>query len=173
MRRLVNAAVVVLIVLTGGSLVLAGLARAREEQARTTCKMNLRQLGLALHNYHDTYRSFPAATVPSDTLPCDKRLSWYVPNFPYFDQIVLVADTAKAWDAEENREPRIRFMDTDDEFRVKPLGDCKLFLCPTNPSRTGPGLPGVTHYVGITGIWNTVRRRPVTSTGRSPPATTG
>jgi hypothetical protein len=152
MRRLVNAAVVVLIVLTGGGLVLAGLARAREEQARTTCKMNLRQLGLALHNYHDTYRCFPAATVPSDILSCEKRLSWYVPIFPYIEQIVVVLDQTKAWDAEENREPRIRFRDADDEFCVEPLGDCKLFLCPTNPSRTGPGLPAVTHYVGITGI---------------------
>jgi hypothetical protein len=102
MRRLVNAAVVVLIVLTGGGLILAGLARVREGQPRVECRNNLRQLGIALHSYHETYRCFPAATVPNDTLPCEKRLSWYVPTFPYLDQICLVTDTAKAWDAEEN-----------------------------------------------------------------------
>jgi hypothetical protein len=152
MRRLVNAAVVVLIVLTGGGLILAGLARIREAEARAQCHNNLRVVAQALQNYHSTYNCFPAATVPNDALPCEKRLSWYAPIFPYIEQIVVVLDTTKAWDAEENREPRIRFRVADDEFRVEPVGDCKLFLCPTNPSRTGPGLPGVTHYVGITGL---------------------
>lgn len=78
--------------------------RSRTAARKSQCKNNLKQIGLALHNYHDTYGTFPPAyTVDAD----GKRLhSWRTLILPYVDQSPLYTsiDLSKPWDDPVNAE---------------------------------------------------------------------
>lgn len=70
--------------------------------ARARSSNNLKQIGLALHNYHDTYGVLPAAAI------VDKKgkplLSWRVAILPYIDQNNLYSKFKldEPWDSENN-----------------------------------------------------------------------
>lgn len=56
---LIELLVVIAIIAILIALLLPAVQAAREAARRSSCKNNLKQIGLALHNYHDTHRTFP------------------------------------------------------------------------------------------------------------------
>ena len=79
------------------------ISQTRQAAARQVSANNLKQLGLAMHNYHDAYKSFPAqANLSKDKKPL---LSWRVHILPFIDQDNLYKQFKldEPWDSEHNK----------------------------------------------------------------------
>lgn len=154
---LIELLVVIAIIAILIALLLPAVQQAREAARRTQCKNNLKQIGLALHNYHDTYRTFPAGqffwgTNPATGGPVWNRprrspgWGWSVMILPYIDQ----ANVYNAMDLS------LKMADPVNLATVQALNP--NFICPSaaEPDRhlingtfaiNDPGLPKV-NYVG-------------------------
>jgi uncharacterized protein DUF1559 len=102
---IVVACVFFVMVACGGvllALLLPAVQQGREAARRSQCKNNLKQIGLALHNYHDVYGSFPPAFVADAS---GKPMhSWRVLILPFIDQQPLYSqyDFSEPWDGPNN-----------------------------------------------------------------------
>jgi prepilin-type processing-associated H-X9-DG protein len=101
------AAVVIGLFLCGGVLVallLPAVQAAREAARRANCSNQLKQIGLAMHNYNDVNGAFPPAYVAdANGKPMH---SWRVLILPYMEQgqIYNRYDQTQAWDSDANRQ---------------------------------------------------------------------
>jgi prepilin-type N-terminal cleavage/methylation domain-containing protein len=118
-------------------LLLPANRKVREAAARVQCANNLKQIGLAAHNYHDSHHYLPPATLPHPDLPPERRLSWMVALLPYVeaDNLYSRLKRDRAWDDPQNA-------------RLVPT-DYKVYRC---PSLDTAGRVGLGSYVGIAGV---------------------
>src|SRR5437899_1379127 len=94
-------AIGVMAILTG--LLLAAVQRVREAAARAKCQHNVRQLALALHQYHDTNGAFPTGHRPLSLFASGRMplSGWTLSILPFLEQQALydqaVAAYWKSW----------------------------------------------------------------------------
>lgn len=78
-------------------MLLPAVQNDRSPSGRSMCRNNLKQLGLAFHNYHDVYGSFPPAYTVNER--GEKLHSWQTLLLPFLDQQALYKqiDLTKPW----------------------------------------------------------------------------
>ncbi len=90
---LIELLVVIAIIAVLIALLLPAVQQAREAARRSQCKNNLKQLGLALHNYHDTFTVMPPGQFQLIAQDISgkgtNRSSWMQRILPYIDQAPL------------------------------------------------------------------------------------
>ncbi len=114
------------------ALLLPAVQGAREAARRSQAVNNLKQLGLAMHNYHDVYRRFPARAIfDSEGRPL---LSWRVQILPFIEERDLYEQfhLDEPWDSEHNK------------ALIPQMPNVYK-----NPSATSE--PGLAHYVALVG----------------------
>jgi len=102
---LIELLVVIAIIAILVALLLPAVQQAREAARRSQCKNNMKQLGVALHNYHDVHTCLPlGCTAAGGTIGGNqnqtRRFSAYLGLLPYIDQAPLYDATMA------NLEPR-------------------------------------------------------------------
>ena len=108
MRRkaftLVELLVVIAIISVLMALLLPAIQKVREAANRLRCGSHLRQLGLALHMYHQDYGSFPPGVVADSPDLRDGKHSGLVFLLPYLEQQALfnAYDLSQPWKASVN-----------------------------------------------------------------------
>jgi len=95
---LIELLVVIAIIAVLIALLLPAVQAAREAARRTQCRNNLKQIGLAFHNYHDVHQCFPMGVMGvyygSPNSADGRQFSWGCYLLPYMDQGSLYAKLA-------------------------------------------------------------------------------
>ncbi|SFI75051.1 DUF1559 domain-containing protein [Planctomicrobium piriforme] len=89
---LIELLVVIAIIAILIALLLPAVQQAREAARRSQCKNNLKQMGLAMHNYEETYKRFPSAgewKSADYTATYFSRASFFTAILPFIDQATV------------------------------------------------------------------------------------
>jgi hypothetical protein len=131
------------------------LVNRTEEAARRNTSVNrLRQIGLAMHNYHDVNKSFPPAAKCKDG---KRLLSWRVLILPYVEHQKLYEQfhLDEPWDSDHNRKLIPRMPNVYRSSLSLPAGKT-TFLGIAGPSAMFPGCQGLQIRDVTDGTSNTI-----------------
>jgi prepilin-type N-terminal cleavage/methylation domain-containing protein/prepilin-type processing-associated H-X9-DG protein len=145
---LVELLVVIAIIGVLVALLLPAVQAARESSRRTKCLNNEKQLGLAMHNYHDSMRCFPPSkgSGPWGPNPGTDWESWYFLSISY--QALAYYEQGSLYDLFEARRNLTRTA-TWDDVGAPAKTRASVFICPSSRLLLN-GYPG-TNYLWSTG----------------------
>ncbi len=147
---LIELLVVIAIIAILIALLLPAVQQAREAARRSACKNNMKQIGLALHNYHDTHRIFPLGganfykgncTLDPGVSGCGTEMSYAVMILPFMDQAPLYKQFDFNFRYAQGTNPALL------------TAKIPAYLCPSSSETTSNIVAGdsTLHYIGNMG----------------------
>ena len=129
---LIELLVVIAIIAILIALLLPAVQQAREAARRTQCRNNLKNFGIALHNYHDAFSMFPRGLYKLQTHSDWQGWSTHSMLLPYLDEIAIYngINFSRRWRVNQNRTSR--------------RNELEFFLCPSD--RDWVGIDGGNSY---------------------------
>jgi Protein of unknown function (DUF1559)/Prokaryotic N-terminal methylation motif len=127
-------------------LILPAVQKVREAASRTSCRNNLKQVGLALHQYTDTARVFPPGMSYRDGKDPYPFLGWHARILPYIEQDGLWRETVAAFAADRD------FLHVPPHVAAGKI--VSAYGCPSDSRTSRPNIfrRGTTSYVGVEGL---------------------
>ncbi len=159
---LIELLVVIAIIAILIALLLPAVQQAREAARRTQCKNNLKQLGLGLHNYHDTFGQLPPGVMNPGVNPgCAsvagfdyvndplriRNTTWSLYILPYVDQAPLYNQIN--FSLPMTRASRSGTGPSNDQGALFVNVEAEVFKCPSDVTYRDPlTIAGTGHYSG-------------------------
>jgi prepilin-type N-terminal cleavage/methylation domain-containing protein len=137
---LVELLVVIAIIGVLLGILLPAVQAAREAARRSSCINNLRQIGLALQNYHSQYKHFPPA-APLFAREMEPSIGWRVLILPFLEETSVFQEIGPTPDGgAASWKPRGQAID--------------VYLCPSNERpASGPGMQVKAQYAAVSGAY--------------------
>ncbi len=129
---LIELLVVIAIIGVLVSILLPAVQQAREGARRAQCQNHMKQLGLAVHNYHDTHGTFPMGFTQENIRGTYQGHSAFYYIMPFIDQTTL-------WNTFDSSIP-INNRVAASSPRVKAAVPVSIYLCPSDPGAQGLAL---------------------------------
>jgi prepilin-type N-terminal cleavage/methylation domain-containing protein/prepilin-type processing-associated H-X9-DG protein len=139
---LIELLVVIAIIAVLLGLLLPAVQKVREASNRASCQNNLKQIGLSLHNYHDSFGKFPTGSFKDAN---------YGPGplvylLPYIEQ----SNIFNMYDPNGFSGQSTDVTPTNDQAaKNRP----KIYLCPSDPRQGTQTILGWTNYHSNYGVW--------------------
>jgi prepilin-type N-terminal cleavage/methylation domain-containing protein len=157
---LIELLVVIAIIALLIGLLVPAVQKVREAAARIQCGNNLKQLGLAMHNYHDTVGAFPYLRSGGG----QNRHTWALLLLPYIEQDNVYRTFQTPIAGVNQTDGFNNFTSADPQIVTARQSPVKIFLCPTrrgapllSPITTGSTVTGEpSDYAACTGDTSTV-----------------
>jgi prepilin-type processing-associated H-X9-DG protein len=135
------------------ALLLPAVQAAREAARRIQCTNNMKQMGLALHNYHDVNGSFPmgcsAGFRNPGQLQAKQNLSGHVAMLPFLGETPIYNSFNFSWGCEDDTgQMSYKVNSTAQNVKIN------TFCCPSDPNAGVPdnnGFPNTNNYYGSIG----------------------
>ncbi|ODA31794.1 DUF1559 domain-containing protein [Planctopirus hydrillae] len=187
---LIELLVVIAIIAILIALLLPAVQQAREAARRTQCRNNLKQLGLALHNYHDNALVFPPGNIGFNNAatPSFQGFAWSTMILPFVDQAPLYNVLANRFSSSVPYSTAVTPVTPTAAEVAAVATTFPAFRCPsdvgsnlvnatavsgTAASATYANSVGRSNYPGVAGVFLVTTATPNTWTGLEDVTTTG